>query len=200
MASPAQLDPVALTATWSQRWPECLPVAHELKNHYPQRWVRFHSLPESRRYPRTEDEYATVLMRHRTVLGRLSGGSKFLVVTTEWSESEAPASPLSPRRAEVAPRAQHWRTFAEDAGMNPDEQIYMQLYVESLGLDSPELDPLLRAVADDELANVIMASPGLGWLYHPYDGGADVILPTHEQRDALRVEYRSWLSNHPAGL
>jgi hypothetical protein len=139
-------------------------------------------------------------MRHHTVLGKLSAGSDFLVVTTDWSESEALASPLSPRRAEVAPRAQHWRTFVENADLNSDEQIYMQLYVESWGLDSPELDPLLRAVADDELANVIMAPPGLDWLYHPYDGGADVILPTSEQRDALRVEYRSWLSNHPAGL
>ncbi|GAA2905203.1 hypothetical protein Acy02nite_86120 [Actinoplanes cyaneus] len=98
------------------------------------------------------------------------------------------------------PRAQYWRTVALDADTDSDEQLHMQLHVESSGLDSPELDPLLRAVADDELANVIVTPPGLEWLYHPYDGGADVILPTREQRDALKLEYRSWLSNHPAWL
>ncbi|MEV0456724.1 hypothetical protein AB0H89_16345 [Catellatospora methionotrophica] len=62
------------------------------------------------------------------------------------------------------------------------------------------IDVLLRAVADDELANVMLAPPDLRWLYHPYDGGADVILPTGGQRDELKHRHRDWLSDHPAGL
>lgn len=173
-----------------------MPIAHELKTHYPQRWVRFHSLPESGRYPRTADEYATVLMRHRTILGELSADAKILLFTTDWTETEAPSPPLSSRRAELSPGGLHWRTVIEDS----DQQTYTHLYVESLNLATPELDLLLRAVADDELSNVMIAPPNLEWLYHPYDGGADVILPTREQRDALKLTYGGWLSHHPAGL
>ncbi|MEU6409518.1 hypothetical protein [Microbispora sp. NPDC046933] len=38
------------------------------------------------------------------------------------------------------------------------------------------------------------------WLYHPYDGGADVIGPTRAARDALKGRHRDWLSAHSLGL
>ncbi|WP_425583301.1 DUF3885 domain-containing protein [Streptosporangium oxazolinicum] len=33
----------------------------------------------------------------------------------------------------------------------------------------------------------------------PYDGGANVILPTLAERDALKNRRRSWPSTHPRG-
>ncbi|GAA1516621.1 hypothetical protein GCM10009677_57390 [Sphaerisporangium rubeum] len=36
---------------------------------------------------------------------------------------------------------------------------------------------MLRAVTDDEISNVLLGPANLRWLYHPYDGGIDVILP-----------------------
>ncbi len=61
-------------------------------------------------------------------------------------------------------------------------------------------DALLRAVADDELLNVILAPTDLRWLYHQYDGGADIILATRDQRDALKAPHHDWLSNQQSGL
>jgi hypothetical protein len=59
---------------------------------------------------------------------------------------------------------------------------------------------LLRRVADDVITNVVPADTGLGWLYHPYDGGMDVIMSSSAERDALRDRHRDWLSGHPGGL
>lgn len=56
------------------------------------------------------------------------------------------------------------------------------------------LDPVLHAAADDEIAGVIIAVPDLDWLYHLYDGGADVLLPTEAERDQPRDRRRNWLS------
>ncbi|MFJ9779385.1 hypothetical protein ACIRSS_07365 [Amycolatopsis sp. NPDC101161] len=39
-----------LSPLWQRQWPECRPFADELKLAYRDRWVRFHSLPESQRY------------------------------------------------------------------------------------------------------------------------------------------------------
>ncbi|WP_200926706.1 DUF3885 domain-containing protein [Sphaerimonospora mesophila] len=58
-----------LSALWRERWPLCPPLAYELKNAYHDRWVRFHSLPDSKRYADDEAEYAILLHRYNTVLG-----------------------------------------------------------------------------------------------------------------------------------
>ena len=47
---------------------------------------------------------------------------------------------------------------------------------------------------------MIVADPDLRWLYHPYDGDADVIAVTSAQRDALKLRHAEWLSTHPWGL
>ena len=193
------MDPQVLTSLWEQRWPECPPLAHLLRSHYPQRWVRFHSLPESKRYPEDEQEYATVLRRHYTVLHELGTVPALVVVTTEWTGTEALTPQRWPRRAQVAPRARHWRTLLEDPEEDPEFRTYQQLYAETVPWAPGCLDDVLRAVADDELANVLVAPPDLHWLYHPYDGGADVILPTPSRRDELRHRHRDWLSTHPSG-
>ncbi|BCJ76461.1 hypothetical protein CS0771_60050 [Catellatospora sp. IY07-71] len=191
--------PQALTDLWEQQWPECPPMAYLLRSRYPDRWVRFHSLPGSKRYPDNEDEYGTVLDRHYTVLDQLGAGPLVLVITTEWTDTEELTPQRWPRRAEVAPRAHHWRTFVEDPE-DPEYRTFHQLYVEALQWTPQCIDGLLRAVADDELANVMVAPLDLHWLYHPYDGGADVVLPAREQRDELKHRYRDWLSDHPSGL
>ncbi|WP_007509911.1 MULTISPECIES: DUF3885 domain-containing protein [Pseudofrankia] len=189
-----------LTQSWERRWPECPPVAHWLRDRYPDRWVRFHSLPESKRYPTDETEYAIVLRRHYTVLSALAPGPDLLVVTSEWTENVEPGSPVWPTRSQIAPRAWHWRTVLEEPDEAPEWRSYTQLYAEVMPWRQGAIDAVLRAVANDELANVILAPIDLGWLYHPYDGGADVILPTRERRDALKVQYRAWLSRHSLGL
>lgn len=61
------------------------------------------------------------------------------------------------------------------------------------------LDSLLLADADDE-GRFVIGAPDLEWLYCPYDGGADVLLPSAAERDALKERHADWLSAHPQGL
>jgi hypothetical protein len=88
--------------------------------------------------------------------------------------------------------------------IQPDEysvfEIPMTLYVSAASLEPSTLNPFLRAVADDEIGYAIIAPLDLRWLYHPYDGGADVIAPSVHERDALKNRHADWLSAHPAGL
>jgi hypothetical protein len=42
--------------------------------------------------------------------------------------------------------------------------------------------------------------PDLRRLYDPYDGGADVILCTWAERDAVKERHRAWLSKHSWSL
>ncbi|MFJ9372236.1 hypothetical protein [Streptomyces sp. NPDC101455] len=64
-----------LAALWRERWLSGPPVAHTFRSTYADRWVRFHSLPGSKRYPEYEDGYAIVRHRHNSFLDEWFAGT-----------------------------------------------------------------------------------------------------------------------------
>lgn len=184
---------------WQRRWPECPAIAHQLRACYPERWVRFHSLPGSKRYADDAGEYATILDRHNTVLTELSPNVSLIVITCDWTGQNAPPVQRTPLQARLDPGGVHWSTVQPDPD-EPDFQVYWHLFVSRRTWRPGILDDLLRAVANDDLSNVIVGPSDLRWLYHPYDGSADVILPNRADRNELRNRHPDWLSGHPAGL
>jgi hypothetical protein len=85
----------ALTELWQQHWPDCPPVGYKLRDPYRNVWVRFHSLPESKRYAEDESEYTVVLERYNTVLDELFAGREVYVITPVWT-NEAEVPPYQP--------------------------------------------------------------------------------------------------------
>lgn len=167
------MDTVALSALWDERWPGCPKLPYELRGAIRDRWVRFHTLPGSKRYPHTEVEFRTVLARHNTVLAELVTGSAVLVVTVGYSDGPTPHQPgRSPATVAVHPDGVYWTSECMDD--ESDFTAWMHLYVSQLPWSPGCLDSLLRRVADDVVTNVLVADTGLRWLYHPYDGGMDV--------------------------
>ena len=171
-----------------------LPLGHAL-GRSGERWVRFHSLPGSKRYAENSEEYGK-LRRHFTVLGELGVAAPVWVASAQWSVGPEPEADDAARLA-VHPDSRYWRTVRE-AG-DPDG-TWWHLYV-SLEPAVPErISGLLRAVADCEQVEVLIADRGLDWLYHPYDGGADVHARDGAQRDELRAVHEDWLSRRPSGM
>jgi hypothetical protein len=161
--------------------------------------VRFHTLPDSKRYPETESEYGIVLARHNIVLGELVTSPAVLVVTPDYSDAPEPlGSCRSPETLAVHPDGVYWTSICIDH--EPGFENWLHLYVSQMPWSAGCLDRLLRQVADDVIANVLVADTGLRWLHHPYDGGMDVLLSSAAERDALRDRHHEWLSAHPGGL
>ncbi|MFE6055601.1 hypothetical protein ACFQ6N_33050 [Kitasatospora sp. NPDC056446] len=194
------MDRDALTALWERRWPGSMPIGHEIQERGGERWVRFHSLPESKRYPDDEREYAILLERHNTVLNGLFTGKEVYVLTPRWTEK-----PSVPR---MRRDAKHWRTWFEPDepdgadgadGSEPECGTYWHSFVERQQWRPGCLDRLLRRVADEREYGVIVSDTGMRRLYHPYDGGADVYLTTTEERDRLKERHADWLSRYPGG-
>ncbi|MGW0939765.1 DUF3885 domain-containing protein [Streptomyces sp. NPDC002666] len=191
------LDLDALSALWEQRWP-ALPEGLSMRHVHPDRWVRFHSLPESKRYPGDDREYAIMLDRHLTVLNELGPtDTELYVVTHEWNWDAAPITRM-PQLQQVDPDAHHWGSHVHDDEF-PDDIVYEHEYVNVRPRTRQALDPLLRLVADDVIAGVTLAPLDLRWLYHPYDGGGDVHASSAIVT-ALRAAHPDWLSTHPSGM
>jgi hypothetical protein len=187
----------ALSVLWEQRWPT--PAGGQMRHVHRDRWVRFHSLPGSKRYPDGEAEYAIVLERHHTLLSELGpSDDELYVVTREWNGDREPVARMVQLR-EVDPDAQHWGSHVHDDDF-PDDILYEHEYVSRRPRSRGALDPLLRLVADEVIAGVTLAPLDLRWLYHPYDGGGDVFAPSAAVRDVLKAAHPEWLSIHPSGM
>ncbi|MGW3649549.1 DUF3885 domain-containing protein [Streptomyces sp. NPDC000878] len=193
------LDSDRLSALWQRQWPKGPPVGHELRSAYSERWVRFHSLPGSKRYPETEDEYAIALDRYNTVLDEVFGGSEVYVITVSWSW-EPHGAERPPERRELHPAGSRWLTLAYEDDPDPEFHTYRHFYADRRTWRRGSADGILRAVADDVLFGVLITDTGLRRIHHPYDGGADVITATPEERDRLRDRHPEWLSGMPSGL
>lgn len=97
-----------LTLRWQQRWAGLAAVGRPLRHAFPSRWVRFHSLPGSKRYAGSDYEYGVQLHRHNTVIGELNAlGSRLPLVHVPLGRARR--SRTAPGRAR-RPRSQRPRS------------------------------------------------------------------------------------------
>ncbi|WP_326943699.1 hypothetical protein OG439_27470 [Amycolatopsis sp. NBC_01307] len=188
-----------LPTLWRRQWPGCPPLADHLKRAYDDRWLRFHSLPGSKRYPDTDSEYDIVLHRYNTVLDELFHGQDVRIVTTDWSDASEPPA-LSAQHRLWNPGAHHWMSVRTDEEeTDPDFITHTHLYTSRKPWRPGLVDGLLRAAADEATVGVMIASLSFDRIHHPYDGGADVLLPTTGEREIFKHSHADWLSEHPSG-
>ncbi|MEP9414078.1 hypothetical protein ABLE92_06960 [Gordonia sp. VNQ95] len=187
---------------WRSRRGDLEPIGHLLRYRAGDTWVRFHTLPGAKRFPRNDAERRTVFSRHRAVLSELcsvtaTSPQDLRVMTSGWSSSPEPAG-RSTRLVAAFGESAYWRSLLVDD--DTDHQWWQHIYIGTSTLGSPRLRALLRLVADDRAGDVVITSTGAEWLYHPYDGGGDVIAPTQAIRDGLRDKFFRWLPPNAEGL
>ena len=185
---------------WNQQFDDAYPIAHSLRDSRRDCWVRFHSLPKSKRYPKSDTEWTTLLERHNAVLAALaSDGSKLELLTTNWSDANSPGPPHE-RFCKLQIPSQHWRTVAMHELDGDPEPNYWHIFRSTITWTNHALDDLIRLVADDYIPNVMILDPTDSWLLHPYDGGMDVILGSIANRDGLSNRFSDWRSSRSDGL
>jgi hypothetical protein len=186
---------------WPERFPGCEPIGYRLRELFPNRWVRFHSLPESKRYPENENEYEMILHRHNCILGELVGtGWSVVLLTTGYSDAQQPVRTY-PELDALDPDAKPWRSVAmHSANREFTDPSYWHVFASAREWQPGLFDPLIRLVADDTVANVMIVHPDCRWLLHPYDGGMDVIAESPAARGLLWAAHKEWLSSRADGL
>ena len=172
---------------WDTTWAGVSPAGHILRRTHPSRSVRLHSLPGGKRYADTEAEHAEVVRRHRTVLADLLGDATnetLVVLATDYGRRDL----MTGWTRSALPDAWPWRRFS---GSVDEDEAPSFVWVQT-GVTESHLDTLLRLIADDG-GSLVLAGPQVDWVYCPYDGGVDVILPGADERDLLASRYADWL-------
>jgi hypothetical protein len=168
-------------------------VASELRILLPDRWVRFHSLPESKRYAETEAEYAEIFRRQNLLIDELLCGEPGWIVTTG-----TPPNNLIDLAELLQTEPTQLTRKCRPTSFEPDVPA-MSLHGWALNWRPGLLNAWFRQIADDERFNTLFLDAEFKRLIAPYDGGVDVIVATQEERDQVRQRHTDWLSAHPSG-
>ncbi|MBK8246673.1 MAG: hypothetical protein IPK85_04645 [Gemmatimonadetes bacterium] len=180
---------------WHSHFGDTRPEGHSLREAYPERWLRIHSLPEGRRYPETTKDRAILLARHHAVAAAIVGEDLAWLVALSWDPTEAlaPAHPLFPWIGPARP-AGMWGPADHDDDL-PDLSVFAML----VQWRAADFDAALMEVAEDRSSFLLMnAETGAVWA--PYDGGADLIFPHEWERDRAAIQFSSWTSPRSDGL
>jgi hypothetical protein len=185
-------DSSLLAQSWKCAFQGALPAGFLLRQHFPDCWLRIHSLPESKRYPSCATEYEEILNRHNTVAAYVLGeGSKCSLFIARFGEnrewSDATFLPLvgeMPRHA--------------IASEDPDEPI--QFFGLQVTWHWSVFDKLICAAADDQTGPILFANTATQTIYAPYDGGADLFFSSPSAIAVAKSKFRPWLSAREDGL
>ena len=185
---------------WTREFGDSPPIANLLRDSFRDRWIRFHSLPDGQRYPTSDDELRDLLARHNSILSAITQeGKELWLLNTNFSPDPTPEL-TDPDLAYTAAQAVHWRSIAMheiDTDLDPN---YWHIFHSTTKWMPSTFDDVLQLVANDSVGNLMIVDPTESWLYHPYDGGADVILGSESERNKLAARFASWLSPRFDGL
>jgi hypothetical protein len=189
------VDVTELAAAWNSSWSDAPPVARRLRYRFTAQRVRFHALPDAKRYATSDIERAEILRRHHTLLEALLGDARsdagsLVAITCSWSATSSP-TPRDQAVAATTPDAIHWRS--DNLATEPGFQSWQHHYASRMDMTDPALDQLLVCVANDMTDEVILTRATCAWVYHPYDGGAEVFAGSTEDRDRLAAAHADWL-------
>jgi len=183
-----------IQAEWNRISPNLPPIAYLLKQAYPDRWVRFHNLPNSKRYPETETEYKTIIDRNETVLFSLIDKQAELIAFAPKYDDENTDQPSFSEFNRLIAEPAHFGSVTSELDSEISLNIYFAKFL------TKHLPTLIRLVADEVLSNIILADFSAGILYHPYDGGMDFILENKAKRDSLKARFSEWYPGSTSGL
>ena len=119
-----------LTKFWNTTLNGTTPIAHELKNKFTDRWGRFHSLPEAKRYPDLELEYQVIFSRHNQLISELcSADNVIYMIAPEYSCFPNPRE-LGDELEGIFDNPNYWQTIPMNVpdDDNNSKGFYWHLY------------------------------------------------------------------------
>jgi hypothetical protein len=184
---------------WNTEYPEALPINHELKWVYKDRWLRTHSLPESKRYADTDEEYQIIFDRQNEIINDLIGaGTEFIISFGLYKDDLSNDNYIGLKDFNDFEKVYTIDLHKLRPDDHEDETIF-EIYIKSALWESESSNEILKAIADDEIRAMFIC-PSKHCIIAPYDGGVDIIVESIDKKDELKLKYINWLSEREDGM
>ena len=181
---------------WNAAFGNAPPLSFRLWDEFHDRWFRIHSLPESKRYAETEEEYEILLSRAESQGNDILGvGEPCWLIAAYATPIDDDIVGLSPDWffAHEAFDLQH-KFDCIDPTEAPEDQRPWQVFATKTEWDFPRFRELLIKCADEIVFSNFWFSPSRKRLFMPYDGGIDIVLTNASEVPAYVSRYREWMS------
>ena len=186
---------------WRTFYPNADPAGWMMRNAGAKHWLRFHSLPLSKRYADTDAERQILLYRQNTLASEVLGaGRPCWLAQTFWpvADNDAEAR-LHPLRAWPKYQFEFAFRFLTEKD-DPEFRKELTTYASRQPWQADAFDDLLWAAANEKAAYTLWMSCSTGAVFAPYDGGVDLFLPTDDHVKALKIKHPDWLPTNAHGL
>jgi hypothetical protein len=197
-------------ALWKRFYPQVPPVSTMMRKADVPSWVRFHSLPESQRYPDNQLQMQVVLARQNTLAAEVLGiGAPCWLSQSWWVPPPDMAEPDEEeywvrREYNLSLAFRFVQKFEFDPAFprevdGPDNEF--DAYAVRTAWTKGAFDKLLSSIASEMFSPpTVWISETTGAVFAPYDGGVDLFLPNAAMVDHLRRKHSDWLPGNPEGL
>lgn len=198
----------AFQADWERLRPGFPAIGYKLREGGAKHWVRFHSLPASKRYPESRREMDIVLSRADAMARYTLGhGDVWLVQADGRNVSELPydQAPTPAFRTDYGAIRRFGLTLAAewiepDEEGDPDWNLIWRFYAGRVRWSRRRFTTLMRNVAKDVALQTLWISPETGAVFSPYDGGADLFLPSEAAVVEAKRRWATWLPRNESGM
>jgi len=199
MDNPVDSD---FAAFWTSRYHSAKPTGWLMRSALARWWIRFHSLPLSKRYADTDEERSILLDRQNHLAAAVLGeGQSCWLVQSHWITPDGGvdlAVQYDPFRE--SREYQLKPAFSFRRGEDDDDEPEWNVLAGIVSWERGRFDDTLLRIADERAGPTLWMSANDGAVFAPYDGGVDLFLPQQKARDALRLKFADWLPSHPDGL
>jgi hypothetical protein len=189
-------------AIWRRFYGDAEPVGWMMRHAGAKHWVRFHSLPLSKRYAETDTERQILLDRQNTLADKALGPNSrcWLVQALPEKFDSSLVFPAHAGSFTTWPTLSLESAFRFEVDEDDGEVFAWNTFVSSQIWEPGSSDDLLWAIANEDAACTLWMSCSDGAVFAPYDGGVDLFLPNIAKVQMLKDIHGDWLSNHPDGL
>lgn len=168
---------------WSRLHKGRQPIGWVLRQDSALPWVRFHSLPASKRYAETAAEMDIILSRGNALASEI-----FKETHKCWV--------ICSSRDDIVGGGELAGSWIDDI----DDPFAWKFFVREGKWSAGKYDRYLKEIADDGPYYVVWFDPERGTIFAPYDGGFDLFLSSQQEVTFLKSRYAEWLSNDSSGL
>ncbi len=190
-----------VVALWGRSFSSTPPLSFLLRQLYPKRWLRIHSLPEGKRYPESKKEEQELLKRHRQVLQYIFSSNDECIIILSGINVKKDYQ-ICPDLADLDfEKIDRWMSVWSNTLDYTEEIQEMEFYfAQSDYRTIPKivLENIILSVADDRIANVLFWNLSNNRLYCPYDGGVDLFLENESMKLRVKNTFNSYIP--PTGL
>ena len=188
---------------WDAIYPGVLPISYTFKHNYPNRWLRIHSLPGSKRYPSNDSDWTILFNRQNTIITDIIGNdAKIVIVTGDYFYEGL--TELHPIEAVTSIKAFSFFKLDEIDlhKIYPEQyesgQFYRPIFCTEFWQNG-KFNDVLKDIAEDQL-RAFFISIDKECIIAPYDGGIDILLRDTDTRDKCKLKYKDWLSEREDGM